>query len=136
MTTDQAETLIFTLLERYPEIVDRATVEGDRQSAGQLAADIVAWFNRSAPSRDDVRRLAALLRAGRFQSWACPTCGDRVHLGDPEDWDHFQGAHQADYASYPGYDVGPKDRRCDSCRFRMVGAADYLPEGARIVVDD
>lgn len=75
--------------------------------------NLLAWRNIREPDADDLRRLAELHAAGAFRAWACP-CGEMVYEATPDDWGHFQGAHQNDRVSYPG--SGPRDKRCDHCR--------------------
>ena len=90
----------------------------------QVQEDLAAWYNITGEILDlpaeDRRRLAKLFSDGRFHAWDCPQCGERVYQGEPDDWGHFQGVRQVDYASYPGdttvYQEGYNFRRCDSCR--------------------
>ena len=89
------------------------------ESAGdvaQTADDLIEWFNSSDLTEADLVELAMLANIGQFQAWDCPVCGDRIYVGNPDDWGHFQGVLQADYASCPG--IGPNDKRCDSCRIQ------------------
>lgn len=78
----------------------------------QMAVDLLDWHNIADPDIGDLKLLHALARAGQFEAWDCPTCGDRVYKGSPEDWGSFQGARQVDYTSYPSGHY----RQCDYCR--------------------
>lgn len=90
----------------------------------QVREDLVEWFNRVTVSESELRRLAALEKDGRFEVWECPSCGDRVYKGSPEDWDHFQGVKQVDYTSFPGSpNRTDNDQLCDNCRCYGVGGA-------------
>jgi hypothetical protein len=137
MTTDKAKAKLSYLLLSCPEVFEKfCESTGDDIDSDQLASDLIDWQNIAKPTRSDVNRLLALAKDGRFQSWECPTCGanpERVFVGDPKDWGHFQGANQADYASYPGYGSGSDDRRCDHCRMYMVGG--YIPKGMHLEYD-
>lgn len=91
----------------------------------QEQKDLLDWFNvmEADVTSAEKSRLAKLLKAGRFHAWDCPQCQDRVYFGDPEDWGHFQGAKNADYASYPGGEAQGARRRyqlCDHCRCHGV----------------
>jgi len=86
----------------------------------QVQRDLLAWYNQSPVDERDFLLLADLYHAGLFHAWDCPLCGERVYVGEPDDWSAFQGVDQADYVSYPG-DVEvfmPEMRRlmCDECR--------------------
>ncbi len=80
----------------------------------EAADDLIEWYNIREDSLDEeaLYRLADLYNAGRFGAWDCPTCGERVFFGDPEDWGDFQGILNQDFASYP---AGREDQ-CDHCR--------------------
>lgn len=100
----------------------------------QLQTDLTDWYNRAELDDDDKRIPTDLYARGRFHAWNCPTCGERVQKGDPEEWGDFQGVCQPDYTSYPGdADVYTADhilRQCDSCRMSScgpVGAGEGLP---------
>ena len=82
----------------------------------QIATDLIGFYNMVEESLDiqDLHLLADLQNGGRFQSWECPTCGERVYQATPEDWDYFQGCYNPDYVSFP---EGHK-RQCDDCRMR------------------
>ena len=60
----------------------------------------------------------------RFHAWPCPTCGERVRSGEPEDWGHFQGVLQPDFSSFPGdNEIYAEDcilRQCNDCRMKSV----------------
>lgn len=86
---------------------------------GQLAEDLVEWFNATEIDEDNLAALFLLAIRQQFQSWGCPVCGERVFEGQPDDWGNFQGALQNDRTSFPGH--GPDDRRCDHCRCYMLG---------------
>ena len=104
--------------------------------------DLLNWFNSTKPSQDDKRKLSALYHAGKFHAWDCPSCGERVYWGDPDEWDDFQGVRQADFTSYPGCDEYFHPRliaqQCDSCRMNCpslsdlnmvgIGEPSYWPE--------
>ncbi len=77
---------------------------------------LIGWYNVRIEDidADDLERLAELWNAKQFRWWECPTCGEEVYEGEPEDWGHFQGVQQNDRASYPG--IRPRDKRCDHCR--------------------
>jgi len=93
----------------------------------QAQEDLLEWFNCALPDAIDKRRLAALYFEGLFHAWDCPLCSERIYHGEPEDWDHFQGAQEMDTESYPGLpEVFTEDyiaRLCDSCR--MTGLSVY-----------
>jgi len=86
----------------------------------QAKEDLTQWFNAVVVDDDDKILLAQLYIRGNFHAWNCPTCGERVYWGDPEDWDNFQGVCQADFTSYPGstdyYTLRIVTQQCDSCR--------------------
>ena len=88
----------------------------------QQKDDLIAWFNfrEQDLDRHDKATLAKLFFDGRFEAWDCPSCGDRIYRGDPEDWGSFQGVRQVDYVSYPGDEtVFQPDyiiQLCDYCR--------------------
>ena len=89
----------------------------------QVQKDLVEWFNVRADDVDsqDRKRLARLYESGNFHAWDCPSCGERVYCGTPDDWSHFQGVLQVDYASFPGPEhVTPEHRvqLCDLCRMQ------------------
>ena len=85
-----------------------------------IQEDLAEWYNLTELDREDKARLAALYGNERFHAWNCPTCGERVRSGEPEDWGHFQGVCQPDFSSYPGdhdtYTVEMISRQCDECR--------------------
>ena len=89
----------------------------------QAQADLLEWFNCSKPDSEDKMRLADLFSAGKFHAWDCPTCGDRVYHGEPEDWDHFQGVREADHMSYPGmpevFALELIEKQCNDCRCHL-----------------
>lgn len=82
--------------------------------------DLLEWYNVTTPDEEDKARLAKLFNDGRFRAWDCPECGERVYEGSPDDWSHFQGVRQVDYASYPGnsdkYNPEFLAEMCDCCR--------------------
>ena len=88
----------------------------------QLRNDLVEWYNVRPDDMDanDRGRLAALYSNGLFHAWDCPMCGERVRVGEPEDWGHFQGVNGADFMSYLGfpeiYTAEIIARQCDQCR--------------------
>ena len=67
-----------------------------------LQEDLSKWYNVRDLDTDDRLRLLRLWKAGQFEAWNCPKCGDRIYNGTPDSWSHFQGANQVDYCSYPG----------------------------------
>jgi hypothetical protein len=81
----------------------------------QTQKDLSDWLNLCVIDAFDKRLLAALYGAGRFKAWDCPRCGTRVYLGEPGDWQHFQGVDQADYTSYPPV-TQAAEAWCDHCR--------------------
>ena len=86
---------------------------------GPVADDLEAWYcvRRQDWDTDDLRRLLVLWFEGKFRAWDCPDCGERVQAGDPDNWGHFQGVGQPDYASYPGDPANPlNEYYCDDCR--------------------
>jgi hypothetical protein len=89
----------------------------------QAQKDLLEWLNSSIPTRADKRRLAKLYYDGLFHAWDCPTCGDRVYHGEPENWDHFQGVHEMDFSSYPGWNKiftqEIIEKQCDHCRCHL-----------------
>jgi hypothetical protein len=89
----------------------------------QAKTDLEEWFNVKNLTGREKTRLAKLYCAGQFHAWDCPTCGERVYDGEPEDWGHFQGVQQVDHASYPGRSGIFTDeiigRQCDGCRCRF-----------------
>jgi len=88
----------------------------------QARTDLIEWYNVCEEDLDskDRQLLATLYGAGLFHAWNCPDCGERVYVGDPEDWEHFQGVLQADYTSYPGdpslFTAEHIAKQCDNCR--------------------
>jgi hypothetical protein len=86
----------------------------------QAKDDLAEWYNVKDLTGRDKTRLAKLYYAGRFHAWDCPTCGERVYDGDPEDWGDFQGVRQVDHTSYPGRsDIFTDEvigKQCDHCR--------------------
>lgn len=105
--------------------MSKTTADKEQTLAGMLsgsgehrklerARDLIAWLNVHEDYLDDedMERLAALSNNNQFDAWDCPTCDDRVRRGDPDSWDHFQGADNPDYASYPG----GSEQQCDYCR--------------------
>ncbi len=98
--------------------------------------DLTEWFNRGEALDDDDRlRLAWLYVDGEFHAWNCPTCGERVRSGEPDDWSHFQGVNNPDFASYPGnsdiYTQKTIWHQCDDCRSRgemAFGQSAHMPE--------
>lgn len=86
--------------------------------------DLTEWYNVREPDAADKRRLVKLYAEGRFHAWHCPTCGERVRSGDPEDWGHFQGVLEPDYSSYPGdHELHTPEtivRQCVDCRTSVV----------------
>lgn len=94
----------------------------------QAREDLLEWLNFTEPSSADRARLAELYLAGNFHAWDCPTCGERVYWGEPDDWGHFQGVLQAAYASFPGcpehYSQQLIAQQCDSCRMRCPSLSD------------
>jgi hypothetical protein len=116
-----------------PDVLDTfREASDDWADARKLAIDLITWFNISEPGSGDIKRLLILVREGRFRAWDCPTCETRVYLGEPEAWGYFQGVRNADYCSFPGYNIGSDDRRCDSCRMWMKG---YMPDGYHLEAD-
>jgi hypothetical protein len=95
-----------------------------RELPHQVQRDLIEWYNvlESGLDHEDYERLAELYHAGRFHAWHCPTCGERVRSGEPEDWGHFQGVDQPDHASYPGdpriYTPETIAKQCDDCRMQ------------------
>ena len=90
----------------------------------QAQEDLTAWYNQAGELTGNERtRLAKLYAAGRFHAWDCPTCGERVYDGDPDDWGDFQGVLQRDLSSFPGLPEVFVDaiigRQCDDCRCRL-----------------
>lgn len=79
-----------------------------------IAERLLDWLNISTPDQGDLDRLMELLKAGGFDSWDCPSCGQPCHEADPQDWSHFQGVCQLDRVSYPGNRHTQKC--CDHCR--------------------
>lgn len=92
-----------------------ATIPSFSSLDEQTQQDLIAWLNLAAEDASDRRRLAKLHAEGRFKAWDCPRCGTRVYLGEPQDWRHFQGVHQADYTSYPAV-TQASEAWCDHCR--------------------
>lgn len=86
----------------------------------QTQKDLIEWLNVRNPDGADKRRLAALYNDGGFKAWDCPNCGDRVFLGEPDDWGNFQGVCQADYTSYPAAGSAT-EAWCDHCRAYCQG---------------
>jgi hypothetical protein len=82
----------------------------------QVATDLLEFYNTAEESVtvEDLELLARLQNSGRFKSWECPTCGDRMYQADPEDWGDFQECYNPDYISFP---EGHK-KQCDDCRMR------------------
>jgi len=87
-------------------------LEGHDLLGDTKAEDLIEWLNIAEPCGEDLVRLEALAKEHKFQAWMCPTCGNRVYFGRPDDWDHFQGVCQADHTSYPSGHVA----QCDNCR--------------------
>ena len=85
--------------------------------------DLTEWLNIREPDSGDRAQLATLFDAGRFHAWNCPTCGERVRSGEPEDWAYFQGVCEPDHSSYPGdpdtYTEEIIPRQCDDCRMSV-----------------
>lgn len=91
----------------------------------QAQRDLQDWFyiRPQYVDDDDLESLANLYYAGKFHAWNCPTCGERVFWGSPDDWGNFQGVRQADFTSYPGSDTTSdwvRSRQCDHCRLHDV----------------
>jgi len=86
----------------------------------EIQRDLLEWYNLVNVSREEKEMLAKLYNDGRFASWDCPECKCRVYVGDPEDWDDFQGVLQRDMISYPGYQekytYDYLMKMCDDCR--------------------
>lgn len=82
--------------------------------------DLIAWFN-TTPDEYEEEALTELYTEGKFNAWNCPKCGIRVYLGEPDDWEDYQGVMQADYTSYPGnsciYTPEYLKSLCDGCRY-------------------
>ena len=57
---------------------------------------LVEWYNVVDPDNEDKELLAELHLEGRFRAWDCPECGARCLVGDPNNWDNFQGAWQSE----------------------------------------
>lgn len=107
------------------EIIDSACpppIWDDVPAAAQV--DLIAWSNPTGEvqSNADLQRLAELYLSGRFEVWACPTCGDRVSYG-MADQDSFPYAQQPDYEQYPGdatlFTADALARMCDHCRANL-----------------
>lgn len=92
------------------KVIDRLTCDP------QASRDLLEWSNRREWSEAELLELARMFLAGRFRAWDCPTCSERVFSASPESWDHWQGARQDDYQSYPG---GSREQ-CDYCRCHRV----------------
>lgn len=88
----------------------------------QAQQDMLEWLNSTKPDASDKRRLAKLYFTGKFHAWNCVECGDRVYFGNPVEWNHFQGARQADYISFPGSRDSPRRNamKCDHCRMHCI----------------
>lgn len=102
---------------RHGDVVDDIQAWEDLDSYVQ--EDLLKWLNVSEPSEDDKARLIALYNAGQFHAWNCPTCGERVQSGDPDDWEHFQGVWQPDYSYFGDSDLYTEEtisQQCDTCR--------------------
>lgn len=105
MSSDDARRKIFRFFERIGFSI------GPSESL-QMAYDLVEWFNCTTLDWDDIRSLIRLALDDQFDAWNCPTCETRVYCGTPDNWNHFQGARQVDYTSYPA----GSQYQCDSCR--------------------
>lgn len=94
----------------------------------EAKVDMLTWFNVDVTTEKEKRTLAKLYSQGKFHSWDCPRCNDRVCYGSPDNWDNFQGVQQPDYASYPGCDSPLKIRLqlCDQCRMHDVNSMSEL----------
>ena len=103
-----------------------------KELPSQAQEDLIHWYNTSEPNGQDRRRLAELYSEGKFHAWNCPSCGERVYWGEPDDWNQFQGVCQADFTSYPGSsNVSPWliSRQCDSCRMSAPTLEDLMLVG-------
>lgn len=96
----------------------------------QTRQDLIEWLNVRVPDGADKRRLAALYNGGGFRAWDCPNCGERVFLGEPDDWRHFQGVSQADYTSYPAINSATM-AWCDHCRCYHQGSVELAEDISR-----
>lgn len=116
--------------DRAIEILSERFDEKDIADPEKTAEDVVAWYNSSSPDDEDIERLFNLVIDGKFEAWDCPTCGDRVFNGQPDDWGDFQGAWQQDLISYPGNNRN-SEKQCDSCRCHGIEM-----DASALIVDD
>ncbi len=65
------------------------------------AEALIEWYNCSMLGMEDAKRLIDLHEKGNFwhsecANSKCPNKGDKILVGYPDDWDHFQGVLQSD----------------------------------------
>jgi hypothetical protein len=125
-----AQEKLSLILEVIREDIEKANPNLDGFDNDNLAENLLDLKNCAEPDDDDVISLAKLVKEGKFDMWACPTCDDgtmvyEIRL-DADEWGDFQAASGTqDFASYPG--LGHGDKRCDHCRCHMVGEGFYKP---------
>jgi len=102
-------------------------LEGHDLLGDTKAEDLTEWFNQTHLDGEDLVRLEALAKEHKFQAWNCPSCGERVYYGKPDDWDHFQGVRNADYTSSPAGHVSHVSQ-CDTCRCHDPWETLQIPE--------
>lgn len=94
---------------------------------------LLKWFNYTSATKTDQKRLARLWWDGRFWYWDCLLCNDScVHAEPtPEEWKHFQGAHDdIDWCYFGNQDVYTRAAlasMCNSCRCHKCGV---IPDGS------
>ncbi len=103
-----------------------------------IQQDLVDWYNQRGlltysdtdlddtgegfvDEDDEIRnKLAKLYGEGKFHSWHCPSCHEKVYNGQPDNWDDFQSVLEQDFASYPGQpdelNADIVSKQCDECR--------------------